>query len=126
MEKLPTIHPVPTNGFHTWQNSSNGHHDDNNNGYHADRDAAVESGPATAESYDPAFEDLIEQMLVRLGEDPGRDQPSRRTSADLPGEPGLPEGGDHPRVEHDTAELVDPGHGGVRAHRCRRGTGDLR
>jgi GTP cyclohydrolase I len=60
----------------------NGHHDGQQNGHqnghamHGANVVGVKIGGQTVtdkESYDPAFEALIEQMLVRLGEDPTRD-----------------------------------------------------
>lgn len=64
----------------------NGHHDGPQNGQqnghqnghatHGANGVGVKIGGQTVtdkESYDPAFEALIEQMLVRLGEDPTRD-----------------------------------------------------
>jgi len=60
----------------------NGHHDgqqighQNGHAMHGANGVGVKIGGQTVtdkESYDPAFEALIEQMLVRLGEDPTRD-----------------------------------------------------
>ena len=82
MKPSPISNPLASKGYH--------------NGYHTavDQDASQRNGhggrtrpnlgpgkpkaaetPAeeTEKSYDPAFEALIEQMLVRLGEDPQRD-----------------------------------------------------
>jgi GTP cyclohydrolase I len=71
MGTLRTIHPIPTNGFRGEQNGHNGHHGHGAHGRHSDGDLAVETD--AGESYDAAFENLVEQMLVRLGEDPDRD-----------------------------------------------------
>lgn len=59
-------------------NGHNGNGHDNGNGHHGNghHGVAVLERPAQAkgqEAYDPEFEAIIEQMLVRLGEDPDRD-----------------------------------------------------
>ena len=65
------------NGQSSGHTNGNGYHT-NGNGYHPFDSglAVVEAAPVAPiykESYDPAFESLVEEMLVRLGEDPERD-----------------------------------------------------
>lgn len=66
---------VPLNGHSNGKGHKNGHANGHTNGQHRKgHSAQAEKAPATAaESYDPAFEAIVEQMLVRLGEDPTRD-----------------------------------------------------
>ena len=70
--------PFATNGHglaYSNGHDTNGHNGNGRNG-NGHNGVAFLGKPAQAKSqevYDPAFEALIEQMLVRVGEDPGRD-----------------------------------------------------
>ena len=69
MKMAPIIQPIPSNGYHNGHNGySNGHTHNGNNGHEP-----TVAEPATVESHDPVFENLVEQMLQRLGEDTERD-----------------------------------------------------
>jgi GTP cyclohydrolase IA len=63
------------NGYHTHQNGKNGVSDqqDTDQASLIGHDQRETGQQAPAESYDPEFELLVEQMLRRLGENPDRD-----------------------------------------------------
>lgn len=62
--------PHSHNGTQTHGSHANGHDHGAANGFHK---SASSHRQADADAYDPAFEALIERILVRLGEDPARD-----------------------------------------------------